>query len=134
MLRLEAESVSASVPATGLTDNAPVQTVGCVELEARLGRVYIQNPTAGRLFHVRGVHEFCVSQLQHEVVIVAAADPQLRIILIDPRSNGCGLREVEGRACHRCEGPCGKVDRSGSALIVSRWPSTFAVPAPARLK
>src|SRR3970040_402597 len=97
MLRLEAEAVAVPVHMPRLPDDGAVQEVPRVELKTRLRRADVERPPAHRLDPKPPLRETCALPLQHEVMVVPQAVPDLWVILIDAGADGGGCPEVERR-------------------------------------
>src|SRR6476469_6437102 len=99
MLRLEGNSVSEAIDSASFAGDAAVQKIAGVELQARLGREYVEGADARWLDDARSVHQrvvWCVSAIQNEVVIVPVAIADLRVpTLVNPRSDRRRSAEIE---------------------------------------
>ena len=98
VLRLQRHAVPLPVRASAGADESAVEIAAAVELDSRLGRPDGQGAaTAGIAqdggFDQGGVAGFAV---EHDVVVVAAADEQLRMALTDARPDRRRGREIEG--------------------------------------
>lgn len=66
-----------------------------IELQARLGREELERPPARRIEHPRRERQGGSAVTQVEVVVVAAAAPQLPVTSMKARANGDWLLEIE---------------------------------------
>ena len=99
VLRLKAESAAAAEHLSVASERA-VQEVASVELESGFHRVNFEH-AAGRGFVCGGRQgEGAVRGAERPVVVVAVTQLDLRIIVLDVRTDGRGLGEVHGRARH----------------------------------
>src|SRR5262245_16862321 len=97
MLCLQAEAVAFVVGLAGFALHL-FEKVADVKLDARLGRPDFQNSAGLRLIYLSRPTQYSGLAVDDEVVVVAAAELQLLVVLIDARADRRGLREVERRA------------------------------------
>src|SRR5688572_8540335 len=100
MLRFERKPASSLIWTSGLAGQRAVEEIAGVELDARLGRRDLEHPSARWILHARRQHGLAPLPIQHEIVVIAVARPDLRIAGGDARANRGRLPEVEGRAVH----------------------------------
>src|SRR6266508_2533857 len=114
VLGLQRQAVALPVhPAAG-ADQGAVQEVARVELDARLVGEDLQDPAASRVGQPRRQLQPGAAPVQHPVVVVAAADDELRVAVADARTDRGRPGEVQRRAGHRGDlagGDQGRVDR-----------------------
>src|SRR6266511_3423069 len=114
VLGLQGQAVALPVgPAAG-ADQGPVQEVAGVELDARLVSEDLQDAPASRVRQPCGQLQPGAVAVEHPVVVVAAADEELRVAAADARADPGGVGEVQRRAGHRGDhagGDQGRVDR-----------------------
>src|SRR5262252_1064457 len=97
MLCLEAEAVALVI---GLADFALhlCEKVADVKLHARLGRPDFHHPARRWFGDLRRLTQYSGLAVHDEVVVVAAAEFQLLVVLVDARADRRRLRKVERRA------------------------------------
>src|SRR6266545_1378203 len=98
VLGLEGEAVALPVHPSAGPHQRPVQEVARVELQARLVGDDLEDAAAARLDHPRGQLQAAAVAVEHPVVVVAAADHELRVAVADARADGGRVPEVEGGA------------------------------------
>ena len=96
MLRLEAETIPPLIDLAPFALDAAVEKVAGVELHARLRRVDFEDPPAHRLID-SGRQRGRAAAVQHKIVVVALAQEQLFILLLDPRADRRRLGKVHRR-------------------------------------
>ena len=95
-----------------LPGKRPVQEVARVELNAGFGGQHFHHPPGLRLVDSRREGQRASAAGQNEVVIVAAAELELLVVLVDPGADGRRLAEIERRPFHaaqlagRDQSPC----------------------------
>src|SRR5262245_37836358 len=97
MLGLQAEAGARAIDRAGLAARA-VEEVARVELDRGLGGQHLEHPAADRLGYPRRAPQPAVGAFDLEAVVVAAGEPQLLIVVVDPRTDRGSLPEVERRA------------------------------------
>src|SRR5262245_27338132 len=97
MLCLQAEAVALVVGLAGFALHL-CKKVADVKLDARFGRPDTQHPARPRVAALRRLTQSSGLAVDDEVVVVAAAELQLLVFLIDARADRRGLGEVERRA------------------------------------
>src|SRR5215475_11519462 len=113
MLCLEAEAVALVVGLAGFALHL-CKKVADVKLDARLGRPDFHSPGRLRIIYLRRLTQYSGLAVDDEVVVVAAAELQLLVVLIDARADRRGLCEVERRAFDAPQFACrdqSRVDR-----------------------
>src|SRR6266851_8145871 len=107
MLRLEAQPRSVRVNATALSFDAAIQEVARVKLQSRLGRADLDRTPAGRLYESRRRDETrLAAAIEHPVVVIPTAKPQLRVLLRHPRADTRRGAKIERRPRHRRDLAC----------------------------
>src|SRR5437870_3277461 len=101
MLCLQTEAVALRVRAAGLSRDAAIEKIAGIKLQTRLGCRNVERASRGWLGHASCMNQARAGAVQHEVVIVAAAEAQLFVILCDPRTDCRGSSEIERRAGDR---------------------------------
>nr|WP_254453605.1 hypothetical protein [Siccirubricoccus sp. G192] len=105
MLGFQAEpGVAAERPAVAAVARA-VQEIAAVELQSRLGGQHLHREAGHRKPGGEAQPHRVRGAVEHEIMVVAAGDPQLRIGLADARADAAGCQEIEGRAGHRTQLP-----------------------------
>src|SRR5688572_14007572 len=120
MLRLEAEAAVPSVGDTAFAFNAAVQKIGGVQLHAGFGGRDLEHAPRHRLDDARGKRQRVALAIQNEVVIVAAAVRDLRVLCLDARANQRRFTEIEGLARYWRESARwnrGRIDRGVAIRI-----------------
>src|SRR6267378_6470338 len=107
MLRFHAESVSRFVYPTALACNCSAKMISSVKLHSRFGGQHFQHPPGSWLINARHQTEFTRRFIDDKILVVAAAELELFIVLIDASSDGRGFSEIEGRALYRFKFACG---------------------------
>src|SRR6059036_263299 len=98
MLGLEAEARPVTVDAPALSFNRPIEKVAGIELQSRLCRADVEPAAARWILEPRRVHERPPSPpraiaVDHPIVVVAAPEPELLMLVVDARSNrGCSAK------------------------------------------
>ena len=88
MLCLERDAVALPIETTVFAENRARQGVAGVELQTRLGCHELEHPARACVLEPRGWPQFAGDPAQHKVVVVAAADSQLRLRAVpNPGSN-----------------------------------------------
>src|SRR4051812_10670134 len=75
-----------------------VEEIARVELDPGLRRRDFHCPAALRIGEARGELEASAFAIQHEVMVVALAERELRVLVIDARADCRSLAEIEGGA------------------------------------
>src|SRR5881628_1197987 len=108
MLGLETEARPVSVDAPALSFNIPIEKVAGIELHSRLCRADVEPAAARWILEPRRMHERPPPRaiaVDHPIVVVAAPEPELLMLVVDARSNrGCPAK-IEGRSRHRSDLP-----------------------------
>src|SRR5215467_11749524 len=102
MLGLETEPGAPVIHRAGLAGNA-VEIIAGVQLDRRFRGEYFEHPAAGRLGHPRRAPEPTVRAVDREAVIVAAADAELLVVVVDSRADRGTMPEIERRAVHQAQ-------------------------------
>src|ERR1035441_6040845 len=103
MLRFHAEAVAELIDPTALARELAVEEVAGIKLQTRLSGEARQHPPGGRLIHAPHEAKLPHRFVDYPVVIVAAAELKLLVVLADARANGRWRPEVKGRAVHRLQ-------------------------------
>src|SRR6185312_3750695 len=103
MLRFQAKAVTLFIDVPVLPGNRSVQKVARVKLHSRLGGQDLQHSSAGGFVHQGGASEAVVLAMDYPVVIIAASQHQLFVVLIDALADRSGLGEVHGSALDRSQ-------------------------------
>src|SRR2546430_17566239 len=103
MLRLQTEAVALLIDPSLLARDRAIEKVARVELQSRLGGRDVERATGRGIDHARGVLKACTGTRQDEVVVVAEAVPELRMLFPDALADCRRLPEVEWRGGHRRE-------------------------------
>src|SRR5271163_1049979 len=101
MLRLQAEGKSPLVDPAFLAGDRSVEKVSGVKLQSRFGRRHSQDPPGSRLVHLGRLGQLSCRMIENEVVVIAMAEAQLRIVRIDPLSYGMRRSKIKWRPFHR---------------------------------
>ena len=98
VLRLQRHAVSLPVGASAGADERAVEIAAAVELDSRLGRPDGQGAATVGIAQGGGFDQGGVAgrAVEHDVVVVAAADEQLRVTLADAGPDRRRGREIEG--------------------------------------
>src|SRR5262245_23208413 len=97
MLRLERDGAVTRVDAPLLADHVVAEPVAGVELDARLRRENVELSAVYRLIQARREGHLVRVAVEHEVVIVAPADPKLLVVCFDAVADCARFAEVERR-------------------------------------
>src|SRR6266576_6522763 len=108
MLGLETEARPLTVNAPALSFNSPIEKIAGIELQSRLCRASVEPAAARRILQPRRMHERPrppplprAIAVDHPIVVVAAPEPELLMLVVDARSNrGCPAK-IERRSRHR---------------------------------
>ena len=103
VLRLQAEAVAALVDVAFLSGDGAVEKISRVELDAGLRGRDLQHATARGFVDARGQTEAVAFPVDHKVVIVAVAEDQLLVAVVDARADLRRRGEVERRALDRAK-------------------------------
>src|SRR5215471_17315023 len=94
MLGFQAESGAAAIHLAFFAMNGSIQEVAAIELHAGFGSPHFHCPATVRLVNFRRQGERMLAfRIQDPVVIVASAEFQLLVVLVDPRPYGFGMRK-----------------------------------------
>src|ERR1700758_2859665 len=115
MLRLEAETVPPLVDVSLLSRDGAVQEISRIKLDSGLRGGDFQHAPAGRFIHACSQRKAVAFAINHPVVVVAVAQHELFVTIIDARSHSRGLREIERRSFDRS-----KFTRGDETLIDRR--------------
>src|SRR5688500_11948661 len=99
MLGLQAQPVAVTIDRAPLALQRALEKIPRVELHAWLGRRDLEGAAALRLDHTRGKARFVALSSEHEVVVVADAELELRVRVVDAGPDSRRLPEVQ-----RCAG------------------------------
>src|SRR5690348_3289907 len=100
VLRLEAEAETVAVGDAALAVDAAVEEIAAVKLNARLRGQDFQFPSRFFVVNAGGEDEAgLVIAIQDEIVVVALAEFELLVVVIDARADGRGFAKIEGSAC-----------------------------------
>src|SRR5258708_7985965 len=83
-----------------LARNGAVQEISRVKLHAGLVGPDLHDAARSRLINFRRLGQFAPATVEHPVVVVSLALLELVIIVVNARSNGGQLAEIEWRAFH----------------------------------
>src|SRR5262245_62675091 len=97
MLCLQAEAVALVIGLAGFALHL-CKKVADVKLDARLGRPDFQSPACPRVGDLRRLTQYSGLAVDDEVVVVAAAELQLLVVLIDASFIPPGQRGSDKRA------------------------------------
>ena len=101
MLRLQAKSGVLVIDVAVFPMKRPVQKIPGIELYPGLSRFHSQHPPTGRFDHpCRLLHHAHLS-VEDVIMVISPSQAHLLIVVVDPRSDGRGLVEVQRRSCHR---------------------------------
>src|SRR4051812_35978389 len=98
-VRLEADGVGLPIEATTLSGGRTVEKISGIDLQAGLVGEQFEHPARRRLSKPRGEARFAACRAETEIVIVAAANAELRMIVANP----CADRET-GAEVEWCAG------------------------------
>src|SRR6266568_3730570 len=101
MLRLQAQGIALLVDMSRFAGDRAVEKISRVELHAWFGCGDIEGPAAGGILDACGAHETGLAAVQHEVMVVPGAVPQLLVVRADARPDRSRLAEIERRARDR---------------------------------
>ena len=108
VLRLKAKRGAQHVGRAAFPVDRAIEKISRVKLDSRLRRPHFQFPPGLRIHHRGGQRGLAAAwAVEHPIVIVAMAKFQLLFIIPDARTNCRGLVEIECRARHRAQFPCG---------------------------
>src|ERR1700733_7091792 len=88
VLRLQTKPGPALVYLAAFALDRAVQGIAGIKLNAWLSRIDFQCASAFRLFYARRQRQPGTAFVQHPVMVVASAEFQLLVILVDARANG----------------------------------------------
>src|SRR5258708_28487484 len=100
MLRLERKSRAPGIDLAALAMKRAVEEVASVELDARFRGKHFQHTAALRIPNASSKRRRSGHMVEDEVMVVAFAEFQLLVIVLDTLSNRSGLPEVERRPVH----------------------------------
>src|SRR6266852_7513818 len=101
MLRLQTESPAVDVGLAILALNGSVQEISSIKLQPRLRCGYVHYAPALRIVSLcRREHRAWRFVVQHPVMIVAPAELELLLVLVDPRANRKRLQKIKRRVPH----------------------------------
>lgn len=101
MLGLQAEAAAVRVGLPGFAGEGAVEEIAAVELQAGFGREHLEHAAGVRFVQARGQHRLgAAAGRQREVVVVAEAELQLRVVGRDALADRMRRGEVKGRAAH----------------------------------
>ena len=103
MLGLEAKAAAVGIGGAGLARDVAVEEIPRVELNAGLGGEDFHDTAGSGLTHGGREGERTVGGVEHPVVVVAAAEAELRMVLADTGADDVGRGEVEGGVRDRGE-------------------------------
>src|ERR1700758_4866854 len=103
VLRLQAETVAALVDMAVLTDNRTVKEIASVELDAGLRGRDFEHTSASGLVGARRQREAVAFAVDDPVVVVAVAEDDLFVRVVDAGADPGGSGEIERRALDRAE-------------------------------
>src|SRR5436190_3347411 len=103
MLRFHAEGGARMVNYAAFPRNSAIQVVGGIELQAGLRCEDFEEASSSWLMHARCEFEFARFLIEHPIVVVAFADFELLIILIDPGADRGRFAEIKGRSLDRAK-------------------------------
>src|SRR2546430_15675992 len=126
MLRLQTEAVALLIDPSLLARDRAIEKVARVELQSRLGGRDVERATGRGIDHARGVLEAFTGTRQDEVVVVAEAVPELRMLFPDALADCRRFAEVECSGGHRCVIAAGKDPRVDRRIAFGADPKCFA--------
>lgn len=97
MLGLQAEAGTPPVHRTAFAGVRAVEEIPRIDLHGRLGREHLQHAASGRFVHARLSPQGPVPGAKNKGMIVALADAELRLRLVDPHADRGARREVMRR-------------------------------------
>ena len=95
MLRLEAKAVPPLVDVSLFARDGAVQEISRIKLDSGLSSGDFQHAPAGRFVHACSQREAVAFAVNHPVVVVAVAQHELFVIIVDARAHSRGLGEIE---------------------------------------
>ena len=111
-VRFEADGVGLPIEPAALSGGGAVEKVSGIDLQPGLVGEQFEHAAGRWLSQPRGEARLAARRAEAEIVIVAAAHPQLRMVVADPRADLDACAEVERRAGHRA-GRLRQRDRAG---------------------
>src|SRR5439155_2263777 len=103
MLRLETEAITLLIDPSPFAGDRAIEKVARVELQSRLGCRDVERTTGRGIGDAGRVLKAFSGTREDEVVVVAEAAPELRMVFPDALADRCRLPEVQWRAGHRGE-------------------------------
>src|SRR2546422_749500 len=100
MLRLHAESVAELINPAAFALEGAIEKVAGVELQTRLAREHFQHASGGRFGNARNHTKFSQGFVDHPIMIVAVAELELFVWLVDARADGGWFAKIQRRAFH----------------------------------
>jgi len=108
MLSFQAETGPVRAHNSALASGRSIQKITAVKLDPGFGREYLQHPTAARFENFRRrLQTVAGGSFENPVMVIAASELELLILLIDPGANRGWPREIKGTALHGLQIPCG---------------------------
>src|SRR6267142_6184441 len=100
-VRLEAHGVGLPIQATTLSAVGAVEKVSGIDLQPGLVGGQFEHAAGTRRSKPRGETRFTACRREAEIMVIAAAKPELRMVVADTRADFDTVAEVEWRAGHR---------------------------------
>src|ERR1035437_3567494 len=95
MLRFHTEAVAELIDPATFARELAVEEVAGIKLQTRLGGEDLQHPAGGRLIHAPHEAKLPHRFVDYPVVVVAAAELKLLVVLANARANGGGCAEIK---------------------------------------
>ena len=103
MLRLQAQSITPFVDMPIFPRDRSIEEIPRVELHSGLRRRNFQHASARRFVDASRERQPCALTIDDEIMVVAMAEHELFIVVIDPRADLRRSREIKRRAFHRTQ-------------------------------
>src|SRR5664279_719684 len=103
MLCFHAEAIAELIDPAALARELAVEEVAGIKLQTRLSGEDLQHPASGRLIHAPHEAKLPHRLVDDPIVVVAAAELKLLVVLADARANGRWRPEVKRRALYRLQ-------------------------------
>src|SRR5215469_1475508 len=101
MLWFHRKSATMDIDRSAFADDGAVEEIAGIKLHARRCRPDLKNASALWVSHAGVQGELVHGMIHYEVVIVAAAEFQLLVVIVDARADGGGLAEIKRCSFHR---------------------------------
>lgn len=107
MLSFQTETRPVCVRGSALASGRSIEKITAVKLDPRFGREYFQHPPTVRFENLRGRLQPAASEsFENPVMVVAASELELLILLIDPGADRGWTPKIKRTALHRQQLPC----------------------------